>query len=200
MEKVKSKPRISGASVAIVALSILLIATIGIGIALAYFTSNATATGSITLGDPVTISITQGGASVSSLTFDDKALPGSIYKQPIGISSPAKMTEALMRAKLTITDADGSSTNVEATTTTNWIAGEDNYYYYNGSILANGNIDFITAIKIPTTLTNEAANTTYTIDIVVEAIQRANNAANAVWTTAPEEWLNTYSPVPTEAE
>ena len=29
---------------------------------------------------------------------------------------------------------------------------------------------------------------------VVETIQKANNAANSVWTTAPEEWLSTYSP------
>ncbi len=198
MEKKRSKPQISGATVAIVALSILLIASIGIGIALAYFGANATATGNITLGNPVTISITQGGASVQSLTFSGKALPGTIYKQAIGVSSPAQMTEALMRAKLTITDTDGTSTIVEANTTTDWISGEDNYYYYNGSIDANANVDFITAIVIPTSLTNEYANTTYTVDIVVEAIQRANNAANAVWTTAPTEWLNTYSPVTNE--
>ena len=152
--------------------------------------------GNITLGDPVTISITQGGASASSLTFAGDALPGTVYDQPIGVQAPADMTEALMRAKLTITNPDGATTNVQATTTDDWATGEDLYYYYNGSISANESVDFITAVTIPTSLTNEDANKTFTIDVVVETIQRANNAANSVWTTAPTDWLETYSPMP----
>ena len=47
-------------------------------------------------------------------------------------------------------------------------------------------------------LTNQDANKTFNIDVSVEAIQEANNAARAVWTTAPEEWLDTYNPVVSE--
>ena len=113
----KTKRKLSGSTIAIITLSILLVATITIGITLAYFTSTATVTGDITLGDPVTISITQGGASATSLTFSGDALPGTVFDQAIGVASPADMTEALMRAKLVITNADGATTNVEATTT-----------------------------------------------------------------------------------
>lgn len=193
--KTKTKRGISGSTIAIIALSILLLASIGIGITLAYFTATTNVTGDITLGDPVTISITQGGASASSLTFDGDALPGTVYSQSIGIQAPAAMTEALMRAKLTITNTDGASTNVEATTTGDWQSGDDDYYYYNGTVNANDQIDFISAITVPTSLTNADANKTYTIEVIVETIQKANNAANTVWSTAPEEWLNTYSPV-----
>lgn len=196
--QVKQKKGVSTSTIAIITLTILLIASIGIGVTLAYFTGTATVAGNITLGDPVTISITQGGSSVSSLTFDDKALPGSVYSQAIGVQAPAAMTDALIRAKLTISDADGGTTTVDATTTANWVAGDDDYYYYNGVLTANSNVDFITALTIPTTLTNDDANKTYNIDVVVEAIQQANNAANAVWTTAPADWLNTYSPVAAE--
>ena len=177
-----------------------MIASIAIGVTLAYFTATSTVTGTITLGDPVTISITQGGASVSSLTFPGDALPGSVYDQSIGITAPADMTEALMRAKLTITNTDGATINVDAETTDNWSEGTDDYYYYNGSVTASNSIDFITSVTIPTGLTNEDANKTYTIDVVVETIQKANNAANSVWTTAPTEWLETYSPVPVTDE
>ena len=196
MEKTKTKRKISTSTIVIAILSVLLVATVAVGITLAYFTANATVTGNITLGDPVTISITQGGASASSLTFAGDALPGTVYDQSIGVQAPADMTEALMRAKLTITNSDGATTNVEATTTNNWVTGEDTYYYYNGSITANQSIDFITALTIPTSLTNEDANKTFTIEVVVETIQKANNAANSVWTTAPTDWLETYSPVP----
>lgn len=191
----KRKKRVSGSTIAIVTLAILLAATVAIGITLAYFTASATVAGNITLGDPVTISITQGGASATSLTFPGDALPGTVYDQSIGILAPANMTEALVRAKLTITNADGATTTVDATTTNSWTEGTDDYYYYNGSLTANDSIDFITALTVPTSLTNEDANKTFNIDVVVETIQKANNAANSVWTTAPTDWLETYSPV-----
>lgn len=199
IEKTKRR-RVSGSTIAIAVLAVLLVASIGIGITLAYFTANATVTGNITLGDPVTISITQGGASATSLTFAGDALPGTVYDQAIGVLAPADMTEALMRAKLTITNSDGATTTVDATTTDAWIEGDDDYYYYNGSVTANSSIDFITALTVPTTLTNEDANKTFNIDVVVETIQKANNAANSVWTTAPTDWLETYSPIPTTSE
>ena len=188
------KRRLSTSTIAIITLSILLAVSVGVGVVLAYFTSTANVAGNITLGDPVTISVTQGGASVSSLTFSNNALPGTVYEQTIGITAPDQMTTALMRAKLTITNTEGASANVEATTTDSWIDGEDDYYYYEGTVDANAAIDFVTAVTIPTSLTNEDANKTFTINIVVETIQQANNAANSVWTTAPEAWLGEYSP------
>ena len=191
----KQRKKVSGSTIAIITLSILLVATVAIGVTLAYFTANATVAGNITLGDPVTISITQGGASASSLTFAGDALPGTVYDQSIGVLAPADMTEALMRAKLTITNTDGATTSVDAETTEDWVEGDDDYYYYNGSVTANASIDFITSITVPTSLTNADANKTFNIDVIVETIQKANNAANNVWTTAPSEWLETYSPV-----
>ena len=194
IEKTKRRG-VSGSTVAIITLAVLLVASIAIGITLAYFTASATVTGNITLGDPVTISITQGGASATSLTFDGDALPGTVYDQAIGVLAPATMTEALMRAKLTITNADGATTTVDADTTADWVEGDDDYFYYNGTVTANASIEFITSLTVPTTLTNADANKTFNIDVIVETIQKANNAANSVWTTAPSEWLTTYSPV-----
>ena len=190
-QNTKKKQGLSSSSIAIIVLSILLLASLAVGVTLAYFTGTATVAGDITLGDPITISITQGGASVSSLTFGDNAMPGSVYNQPIGVTSPANTSNALLRAKLTITSADGATTNVSVSTTDSWVAGDDDYHYYNGVLSANSSVDFVTALTVPTSLTNEAANTSYTINVVVEAIQEANNAANAVWTTAPTTWLNT---------
>ena len=174
----KTKRKLSTSTIAIIVLSILLVVSIVIGVTLAYFTATTEATGDITLGDPVTISLTQGGASVSALTFPGDALPGSVYDQEIGIKAPANMTEALMRAKLIITNTDGASVNVQADTTSNWQEGTDDYYYYKGSVNSNDSIAFITSIIVPTSLTNEDANKTFTVSVVVETIQKANNAAN----------------------
>ena len=193
IEKTKRR-RISGSTVAIATLAVLLVASIAIGITLAYFTASATVIGNISLGDPVTISITQGGASATSLTFPGDALPGTVYDQAIGVLAPADMTEALMRAKLTISNADGATTTVDANTTADWVEGNDDYFYYNGTVTSNSSIEFITNLTVPTSLTNADANKTFSIEVVVETIQKANNAANSVWTTAPTDWLSTYSP------
>lgn len=190
----KTKRKLSTSTIAIIVLSILLVASIIIGVTLAYFTASSEVAGDITLGDPVTISLTQGGASVSALTFPGDALPGSVYDQEIGVKAPANMTEALMRAKLTISNTEGASVNVEADTTDSWQEGTDDYYYYKGSVNANDAVSFITSITIPTSLTNEDANKTFTVNVIVETIQKANNAANNTWTTAPSDWLSTYSP------
>jgi len=200
MSRVRARRRIKGSTVVIIILTIMLVASIAVGVTLAYFTDDANVVGNVGLGDPVNINITQGGSSVTSLTFSDDALPGHVYDQVIGVSIPDATSDALLRAKLTITNTDGAAENVEATTVDTWIKGDDDYYYYNGVASANDSIAFVTAVTIPTSLTNEDANKTFNIDVSVEAIQEANNAARAVWTTAPSEWLDTYNPVITQGE
>jgi hypothetical protein len=195
MSTVKTKKAIKGSTVAIIILSIMLIASIAVGVTLAYFASDAAAVGNVTLGDPVNINITQGGSTVTSLTFSSDALPGQVFDQVIGVSVPADTSDALLRAKLTISNTEGATVNVEATTVETWIDGDDGYYYYEGVASAGNSIDFITAVTIPTSLTNVDANKTFNIDVSVEAIQKANNAARAVWTTAPTDWLDTYNPI-----
>ena len=179
-------------TIAIVALSILLLTSIVLGVTGAFFFANAAATGDITLGDPVNINMTQGGASVASLTFSGAAMPGTIYSQPIGVSAPAATSDAVLRGKLTITNADGAEFNVTATTSASWIDGGDGYYYYNGILSATGAVDFVTEIQIPTELTNIDANKTYNLNVQIESIQWANGAASQVWTTAPGAWVTAY--------
>ncbi len=193
--KIIVRKRTNPATIAIIVLSVLLLASVVFGATLAYFSANADVTGTITLGNPVNINITQGGASVSTLTFDGTAMPGSVYDQPIGISIPADTSNALLRAKLQLTDTSGATSKVNATTNTNWVAGTDDYYYYNGVAKSGDAIEFVSKVTVPTSLTNEDAKKVFTVSIVVEAIQEANNAARDVWTTAPEDWLTTYAPV-----
>lgn len=200
MDNVKTKNRLSASTIAIIVLSILLVASVAIGATLAYFTATEDVTGTITLGDPVNINITQGGAAVTSLTFSGDAMPGTVFDQAIAISVPADTSDALLRAKLTITYDDGATTLIEATTATGWTdnTSTDTYYYYDGVASAGDSIDFVTTVTVPTTLTNEDANKVFTINVVVEAIQEANYAAASVWTTAPSTWVATYATAPTD--
>ena len=189
--KIKQK-RNSGSTIAIVALSILLGLSVIFGVTAAFFSASGSANGNITLGDPVNIDITQGGASVTALTFSGTAMPGTVYDQVIGISIPADSSDCVVRGKLTITNNDGSSVNVEATTDTNWVKGDDDYYYYKGVLKATNTAGFVNKITVPKTLTNADANKTYAITVAVEAIQFANGAASEVWTTAPADWTTNY--------
>lgn len=177
----------------IVALSVLLLVSFILGISGAYFQGSDSATGDVTTGGPVNIDITQGGASVSTLTFSNSAMPGDIFDQAVQVTAPAGTSKAVLRAKLTISNEAGLSAPVTATTASSWTLNSgDDYYYYAGTISAGDTIDFITQVEVPTSLTNDDANKTNSISVVVEAIQHANGAAKVVWTTAPDEWVATY--------
>lgn len=189
---VSSKKNKTASTVAIVTLSILLGLSLVLGLTAAFFTATQTATGNITLGNPVNINITQGGTSVESLTFSGNALPGTSYTQAIGVAVPADTSDSVLRAKLTLTNTGNASKPITATTASNWTAGEDGYYYYNGTAKANDTISFCTAITVPSDLTNADANKVYTVSFQVEAIQFANGAASEVWTTAPTDWITNY--------
>ena len=191
--RTRTKKRKSSAStLAIIALSVLLGLSVLFGVTAAFFSANANATGTITLGDPVNINITQGGTTVSTLMFDGTAMPGTVYSQPIAIAMPVNTSDAVIRGKLTITNSDSAATNVTAVTAAGWTAGEDNYYYYNGKLSAGDSQDFVTSITVPKTLTNADANKTFALSVQIEAIQFANGAASEVWTTAPQAWITSY--------
>ena len=190
---VKKKKRKSGSStLAIVALSILLGLSVIFGVTAAFFSATASATGDITLGDPVNINITQGGTTVTTFTFSGTAMPGTVYSQPIAVAMPANTSDAVIRGKLTLTNANTASTNITAITNSNWVAGEDDYYYYNGVMSAGNSQEFVTSITVPKSLTNADANKTFTVAVQIEAIQFANGAASEVWTTAPSTWTTNY--------
>lgn len=189
---VNSRKNRASSTVAIVTLSILLGLSLVLGLTAAFFSASQTATGTVTLGDPVNINITQGGTNVTALTFAGTALPGTSYTQPIGISVPANTSKSVLRCKLSLTNEDATTTDITATTSDKWTLGEDGYYYYNGSVEATNTVDFCTAITVPKSLTNTSANKVYTVTFQVEAIQYANGAASEVWTTAPEKWTTTY--------
>ena len=188
----KKKRKSSSATLAIVALSILLGLSVIFGVTAAFFSATATASGTITLGNPVNINITQGGTTVTTLTFDGTAMPGTVYSQPIAVAMPANTSDAVIRGKLTITNSDSAAVNVSGTTNANWTAGTDDYYYYNGVLSAGDTQEFISALTVPKTLTNTDANKTYAISVQIEAIQFANGAASEVWTTAPSAWTTSY--------
>lgn len=189
---VNARKNRGASTVAIITLSVLLGLSLILGLTAAFFSANQTATGNITLGDPVNINITQGGASVESLTFSGTAMPGTKYTQAIGVSVPQNTSKSVLRCKLTLTNTGEAGTPITATTSDKWAKADDDYYYYKGSVNAGDSVDFCTEITIPKSLTNTDANKVYTVTFQVEAIQYANGAASEVWTTAPEEWTTTY--------
>lgn len=195
-ERRKKSTGLSGITFAIVALSLVMASAVVLGVTGAFFANNQTVTGTITLGNPVTIQITQGGSSVASLTFSGNAMPGTVYDQDISVSAPANTSTALVRAKVTITNTDSAAYNVTSTVANGWTElQEDGYYYYNGTLAAGGSIDFISSLEVPTSLTNDDAGKTFAVSVIVEAIQEANGAAATVWSTAPTTWKTTYASV-----
>ena len=94
MKKVSRNRNRKSSTVAIITLSILLGLSLILGLTAAFFTANQTATGNITLGNPVNLAITQGGTSVEAFTFSGSAMPGTVYTQAIGVSIPTATSDS----------------------------------------------------------------------------------------------------------
>jgi len=113
MEKIKKRKKISASATAAVVLAVLLVVATTVSATLAWFASRDSAAGSMTLGQPVIVNVTQADASAATaLTFEvasDYLLPGMLITPDIAVTLQASNTATILRARLDST-VEGVST------------------------------------------------------------------------------------------
>ena len=162
-----------------------------IGATAAWFTDTVTASGSVTTGS-VTATLKVNGQSYTGTdntnkTFNSNVMPGGALVSNVKVSIDTKDISsrgAYARIKVTI---DGVTPEYAGLTgwTKDLTGYESGYYYYTGTgsamkaITSTTDVDFCTAINLPTSYTTQ--NTNVSVTIVLEAIQAANNADVESW-------------------
>lgn len=178
--------------IAILITSLALIAAVGIGGTLAYFTDKDTKQNVITLGkvDGSLEEESGDGTPTDNGYAYDKVKPGdTLDKRPhIELAADSEDAYVRMDVKVTITGlAEGTDAvayaaelkenlNIDAD---NWTEGADGYFYYNTKLSnkengKNATEDIFTTVTIPTTWGNEISEATITIDLQAELIQADN--------------------------
>lgn len=171
--------------------SLTLVAVVGIGATLAYFTDNDSATNVITMGHvdvdldepnfdkPVDDPTTPEDESKEEKdnTIEDVTPGQSIVKDPT-ITVAEDSEDAYVRAKVEftgLTDAQVAdllaNINIDDTV---WFLAEDGYYYYNAKLTAGDSAVLFDTVVIPETWGNEVADLTFEIIVSAEAIQADN--------------------------
>lgn len=180
--------------------SVALIAVVGIGATLAYFTDNAEASNVVTMGH-VDITLTENeveknddgdyvivGEDVvteEGLTFDG-VLPGDTIPKNPTVTAADDSMDAYIRVKMDIT-SDGGITEAdiaaletglrsEITNGTGWYYNSaDDCYYYNAPLTAGASAVLFETVTIPAKeWTNNTADQSFTIKLTAEAIQADN--------------------------
>lgn len=178
------------------ATSVALVAVVGIGATLAYFTDSDEANNVVTMGH-VDISLNESTTSEDGKVADeviggegmvfDNIMPGDILSKNPWIFVEADSQDAYLRMKMDITaeensgiteaDLDELEQNLRDEITgedTGWYYAADGYYYYNISVAENTRVDFFKTVDIPASWTNNTADGTFNISLTAEAIQSEN--------------------------
>lgn len=158
--------------------SLALVAALGIGATLAYFSDSDEAVNTITMGkidmDLEEPKFDPDGDGEGEI--DDVDPGDSVYKDPT-IIVKAGSEDAYLRAKITyegLTDEKIEQLEAGITFSNGWVKSTDGYYYYQFKVEKdsekNQTIPFFTEVKIPFEW-NDMADKTFKINVNAEAIQ-----------------------------
>lgn len=173
------------------ATSVALVAVVGVGATLAYFTDSEEQTNVVNMGH-VDIDLTETSNSDNAVMIEDgiqfyDVMPGDIISKIPTITVAEGSQNAYVRMKMTISAPEGSEITQddiyllegrlrsEITDNTGWYySTEDGYYYYNAGLQAGQHVDFFDTVTIPAEWRNNTADETFTIELQAEAIQQDN--------------------------
>lgn len=171
------------------ATSVALVAVVGIGATLAYFTDSEEQTNVVTMGH-VDIDLTETSEEDDAvLTEDglqfDNVMPGDVVSKVPTITVADDSQDAYIRVKMDISAEEGSGITDEdlaelesrlsnqITEGTGWTY-DGEYYYYDKVMTAGESVDFFESVTVPETWANNTADESFSIKLTAEAIQADN--------------------------
>ena len=166
----------------------IILAAIGIvGGTLAWFTDADTATNVLTTGNiTITLTETNGELQKSGKILFDGIMPGdTVQKDPTITNTSSSGEAAYVRAKFTVTGAQGNDTGAAtsdvvtaieaAISSTNWFKGTDGWYYYKGTLAKDASAKLFETITFTgATFGNAYQNASFDVVINAQATQVKN--------------------------
>lgn len=175
------------------ATSVALVAVVGIGATLAYFTDSDEANNIVTMGH-VDINLTETtniNEGKEPETIDpekgmefDNIMPGDVLSKIPRITVEPDSQNAYIRVKMDIERSEGSKITSDDLQLLEAMLREDivsrdwyfdgEYYYYANEMEAADSVDFFRTVNIPAEWKNNTADGSFNIDLTAEAIQAEN--------------------------
>ena len=160
--------------------AVALVAVIGVGSTLAYFTDNDSANNVVTMGHVnIELDEPEFSAENENNTITNVVPNQTITKDPT-ITVVAGSESCYLRAKIEVTKLSDDqvadlldNTNIGE----DWILAEDGYYYYQNAVSKadqDQTVELFDTVVIPAEWGNEVADMTFEINVTAEAIQADN--------------------------
>jgi len=189
--------------IALLIVVVALVAAIGVGATLAYFTDKDSASNIVTMGH-VDIALDEttrnGNAEILSHGFSfSNVMPGAIIDKEPSVMVNGGSADCYIRVKMDITSESETLTSAELsdlfdaleaqiTADGTWAYNAvDGYFYCTVSKTAGDSVNFFTSVTIPATWGNEAADQSFSIALRAEAIQASYvqyDTLNTCWADA----------------
>ena len=173
--KSKKNVRESWFIFAIVMLSIALALSIYLFLQNPFITNKPAYSGLIPLGTPLNIKVDAVGATTQSVFFKGSVLPNSVVRQDVKITLNAAQENAVARAKVFMFDEFAKRIAISITTASNWVAGDDGYYYCQEVLSANLVLDFAKDLQIPSAEEKLNSANSYLIHFTIETLPQSAN-------------------------
>lgn len=163
--------------IAVISLSLVLIAVFALGVS-GYFFSlpHLHFDTDLNLGESVTISVFPNETSVSSWSFDGAYLPNEKIPQKIQINAEKLTSDVFIRIKSKIFCKEGDA-QFEFLTTEKFSLEEDDYYYYDGTILGGDKVTFCEYAKVPQNVKLDS-DKKYIVSIIVECLDSTQDISS----------------------
>lgn len=158
-------------------LALVLIGTVGVGATLAYFTDNATASNTVTMGY-VEIEVEEPGFVYENNTITGVTPGQEIVKDPTITVVSGSQNGAYIRVKVEVTEGYEDILNNlylgEVKFDTVWTLGDGGYYYWADPVAVGADVTVFDKVVIPAAWGNDYADAKFEINITAEAIQADN--------------------------
>lgn len=158
--------------------SVALVAVVGVGATLAYFTDTDSETNVVTMGhvdidlDEPIFSAEHEGNTISHVT------PNQVITKDPTITVADGSEDCYLRVKMDVEGLEDdavqqlySGININGA---EWVLSEDGYLYYQNMVEAGNEIEVFDTVVIPESWGNDFVNKTFEINITAEAIQADN--------------------------
>lgn len=160
-----------------IVMALTLVGVVGIGATLAYFTDEADAKNTITMGH---VDIDLDEPNFPEDKEIENVIPGDVITKDPTITVAEDSESAYIRAKVILdnklSDEQKSEllANINIDTDKWYLNADDGYYYYNSIVSAGDSVILFDKVVIPETWGNGVADMSFTIDVFAEAIQSNN--------------------------
>lgn len=161
----------------IVMLSILLALSVFLFYSNAYYKSNFERIGPKMLGDTIKLYVEDQGSFSQALTFQGSTLPDFDIKQEGYLYVKDNQDDFVARVKIFMYNHDEYEQPVllNGVLTTDWVLGEDNYYYYKYVLSQSVSFKFLHSIKMPSDELNLNYSKIYNIIVTIETLPYTSN-------------------------